>query len=196
MSGSKCKIFLFIVLTSLFSNQAFSQQVSYRDSIPGYTPKANFKPELHYSIGNTFLFVPRLGSLSGITLSSSLSIPISPKWSVDGGIIAGRFYSTLSNYNRENAINGAFNELSLFGSASYHINSHLTLYGIAIKQLTGTSPFNFLPKSSYAIGSTYKIGNSSIGVSVQISKWNNTLSPLPFNDSQGFYSPFEQRPAY
>jgi hypothetical protein len=196
MSGSKCKIFLFIVLIPLFSSQSFSQQVSYRDSIPGYTPKATFKPELHNSIGNTFLFVPRLGTLSGITFSSSLSIPISPKWSVDGGIIAGRFYSTLSDYNRESAINGAFNELSLFGSASYHINSHLTLYGMAIKQLTGTSPFNFLPKSSYAVGSTYKLGNSSIGVSVQISKWNNTLSPLPFNDSPGFYSPFEQRPAY
>src|SRR5450759_3948543 len=101
---------------------------------------------------------------TGFTLSPFLSIPLSPKLSVDGGIIAGLFYPALWNFNPEGAINGAFNELSVFGSASYHINSQLTVYGAAMKQLTGTSSFYFLPKSSYAIGSTYKFGNSSIGV--------------------------------
>ncbi len=194
MFGCKSNISLIIVLASLFSIQAFSQQINYRDSIPRYTPKSNFKPELHYSIGTSFIFIPKLGSVTGVTLSPSLSIPISPKLSVDGGIIAGHFYSTLSDFNREGAINGTFNELSVFGSASYHINSQLTIYGIAIKQLSGTSPLNFLPKSSYSIGSTYKFGNSSIGVTLQMSKWDNIQTPLPFNGSQGFYSPYEQIP--
>ena len=197
MSGCKCNISLIIVLVSLFSIQAFSQQINYRDSLAEYnSQKVNLKPELHYSVGSTFMIVPHLGTVTGFTLSPSLSVPLSPKLSVDGGIIAGRFYSALWNFNPEGAINGAFNELSVFGSASYHINSQLTVYGAGIKQLTGTSPFNFLPKSSYAIGSTYKFGNFSIGVTVQMSKWNDNLSPLPFNGSQGFYSPYEQRPAY
>jgi len=97
------------------------------------------------------------------------------------------------NFNHESAIKGEFNELFIFGSASYHINSQLTLYGAGIKQLTGSSPF-MLPKSSYLIGSTYNFGNFSIGVTLQMSKWNNNLSPFPINGTQGFYSPYEQRP--
>ena len=195
MSGSKCNISLIIVLVSLFSIQAFSQQINYGDSLSGYNSrKAILKPQLHYSLGSTFMFVPHLGTVSGFTLTPVLSIPLSPKLSVDGGIIAGRVYSALGNFNPEGVINGAFNELSVFGSATYHINSQLTVFGTGIKQLTGTSPFNFLPKSSYSIGSTYKFGNSSIGVTLQISKWNDIHAPMPFGGSQGFYSPYEQRP--
>ena len=195
MSGCKCNISLIIVLGSLFSIQAFSQQINYSDSVAAYnSQKVNLKPMLHYSVGSTFMFVPHLGSVTGFTLSPSLSVPISPKLSVDGGIIAGRFYSALSNFNPESSATGAFNELSVYGSASYHINSQLTVYGTGIKQLTGTSPFSFLPKSSYAIGSTYNFGNFSIGVTLQMSKYNDILRPMPFNSSRGFYSPYEQGP--
>jgi hypothetical protein len=190
MSGYKCKIFLLVVLSPLFSMQAFSQQINYGDSIPRYTPKANFKPEFHYSIGSSFMFIPKVGSVTGVTLSSSLSIPISPKLSVDGGIIARHYYSTLPNFNREGSINGTFNEISLFGSAIYHVNPQLSIYGIGIKQLTSTSPYSILPKSSYSIGSNYNFGHFSVGVSVQMSKWNDISTPLPFNGSQGFYSPY------
>jgi hypothetical protein len=197
MTGFKCNISLIIVLVSLFSIQAFSQQINYGDSLAasGFQ-KAILKPRLSYSLGTNFLFVPHVGTVSGFTFSPSISIPLSPKLSVEGGIIAGRFYSTLSNFNPEGAINGSFNELSLFGSTSYHISSQLTIYGIAMKQLTGTSSFYFLPKSSYAIGSTYNFGNSSIGITLQMSKRNDILSPMPFNGSQGFYSPYEQRSAH
>jgi hypothetical protein len=145
-------------------------------------------------IGSNFLVIPHLGSVTAFTLAPSLSIPLSPKLSVDGGIIAGYFYSAPWNSNREGAVYGSFNELSVYGSASYHFNSQLTLYGAGIKQLAGTSPFNSLPKSSYAIGSSYNFGNFSIGLTLQMSKRNDYYSPLPFNSSQGFYSPYEQRP--
>jgi hypothetical protein len=195
MSGCKCNISLIIVLVSLFSIQAFSQQINYSDSLAEYNSHTvNLKPKLYYSVGSTFMIVPHLGTVTGFTLSPFLSIPLSPKLSVDGGIIARRFYSTSYNFNPEGAINGAFNELSIFGSASYHINSQLTVYGSGIKQLTGTTPYSFLPKSSYAIGSTYNFGNFSIGVTMQMSKWNDILSPSSFDGSQGFYSPYEQRP--
>ncbi|MGC1389556.1 MAG: hypothetical protein WA816_00815 [Bacteroidales bacterium] len=193
MSGCKCNISLIIVLVSLFSIQAYSQQINYRDSLAEYnSQKVNLKPKLYYSVGSTFIIVPHLGTVTGFTFSPFLSIPLSPKLSIDGGIIAGRFYSALGNSDPESAINGAFNELSVYGSATYHFNSQLNLYGSGIKQLTGTSPFNYLPKSSYSIGSSYNFGNFSIGVTLQISKWNNDLGPLPF--SQGFYAPYDQRP--
>lgn len=195
MSGWKCNISLIIILVSIFSNQAFSQQINYGDSLnKANSQKVNLKPRLVYSIGSTFMVVPHLGSVTGLTLSPSLSVPLSPKLSVNGGIIAGRFYSNLWNSNSEGAMYGAFNELSVYGSASYHVNSQLTLYGTGIRRLSGTSPFYSPPKSSYTIGSTYNFGSFSIGVALQMSKWNNNFSPLPINSSQGFYSPFEQRP--
>ena len=191
MSWCKCNISLIIVLGSLFPIQAFSQQINYPDSLTEYnSPKVNLKSNLHYVMGSTFIVIPHSGSVIGFTLSPFLSIPLSPKLSVDGGIIAGRFYSALWNYNPEGSMYGAFNELSVYGSAIYHFNSQLTLYGTGIKQITGTSPFYFLPKSSYTIGSTFDFGNFSIGVALKMSKWNNIFSPFPINGSQGFYSPY------
>jgi hypothetical protein len=151
--------------------------------------KEILKPQLHYSLGSTFMIVPHLGSVAGVTISPFLSVPLSPKLTVDGGIIAGR-YSAFGKINNEGGLSGEFNELSVFGSASYHVNSQLTLYGAGIKQLTGTSPF-LLPKSSYVIGSSYNFGSFSLGVTLQMSKWNSNQGPLPF--SQGFY-PYDQRP--
>jgi hypothetical protein len=195
MSGCKCNISLIIVLVSIFSNQAFSQQINFRDSLSEDNPqKVSLKPSLVYSIGSTFMVVPHLGSFTGFTLSPSLTLPLSPKLSVNGGIIAGRLYSTLLNSNPEGARYGAFNELSVYGLASYHVSSQLTLYGAGIKQLAGTSPFYSLPKSSYTIGSNYNFGRFSIGFALQMSKWNNNFSPLPISGSQGFYSPYQQIP--
>jgi hypothetical protein len=195
MSGSKSNIILIIVLVSFISIQAFSQQINYSDNHTEYnSQKVSLNPSLNYSVGSTFMIIPQFGTVTGFTLSPSLSIPLSPRLSVDGGIIAGRFYSALPGINTEAAINGAFNELSVYGSATYHISSQFTVYGIGIKQLTGTSPLYSLPKSSYAIGSTYNFGNFSLGLTLQMSKWNDNLSLLPFNGAQGSYSPFEQRP--
>lgn len=192
MAGYKCKICFIIVLVSLFSIQAFSQHVNYRDSLSLYnSPKVNLKPQLHYSIGSSFIFIPRVGSITGLTISPVISLPLSPRWTVDAGIIAGRYYSSLGK-NNEVGINGEFNDISVFGSASYRVNPQLTLYGAGIKQVTGNSPFNMLPKSSVVFGSNYNFGSFSIGVSVQTSKWDNTIRPLPFNSSQGFYSPYDR----
>jgi hypothetical protein len=197
MHGFKFNISLIIVLVSLFSIQAFPQQINYSDRLTEYnSPKVNLEPKLNYSVGSTFMIVPHLGTFTGFTLSPFLSIPLSPRLSVDGGIIAGRFYSSLLNFNTERPTSGPFNELSVYGSAIYSINPQLTVYGSGIRQLTGNTPFSFLPKSGYAIGSTYNFGSFSIGVTVQVSKWNDMLSPLPFNSSRGFYSPMSRDWAY
>lgn len=191
MSRSRCNISLIIVLVSLISIEAFPQQINYGDSLAGHNVRTiNLKPRLNYSVGSTFLMVPHSGTVTGFTLSPVLSVPLSPKLSVEGGIIAGHYYSSLWNSNPEGAINGVFNELSVFGSASYHFNNQLTVYGAGIKQITGSSPYDFLPKSSYTIGSTYNFGHFSIGVTLQMSKWNDIRSPFPYSGSQGLYSPY------
>lgn len=195
MSGYKYKMSIVIVLISIFSIQAFAQQINYGDSLNNYNySQLKLKPTLNYSIGTTFIAVPHWGGVTGITLTPYLSVPLSPKLSVDGGIIAGRYYSSIAHTGPESAINPVFNEVSLYASAIYHFNSQLTLYGSGFKQLTGTSPYSLLPKSTYTIGSTYNFGSFSIGVALQMSQWNNVFSPFPVNGSQGFYLPYEQIP--
>jgi hypothetical protein len=189
MSECKYKISLIIVLVLLLSSQAFSQQLYSTDSLSINSSPVNFKPAMSYSIGSSFMVIPRVGSVAGFTISPSLSVPLTPKLSVHGGIIAGRYYSNLWNSNPEGSMNGAFNELSVYGSAVYRANPQLTLYGTGMKRLTGTSPFYSLPESSYTIGSNYNFGSFSIGVSVQMSKWDNTYNPFPIYGSPGFYSP-------
>jgi hypothetical protein len=147
-----------------------------------------------YSVGSTFMFIPHHGSVTGFTVSPSLSVPVSPHLSFNGGIIAGRYYSDLRMPGPEGSMNRAFNEISVFGSANYHVNSQLTFYGAGIKRLTAPSPFNTLPTSSYIIGSTYKFGSFSIGVAMQMSQWNNNFNSMPINSHQGFYSPLRQSP--
>ena len=195
MYGTKYSIILTIVLVSLFPVRAYSQQISYEDSLNEYIPrKANLKPELNFQLGSTFNVVPSFGSVTGVTLAPFLSVPVSPKLSVDGGIIAGHYYSALRNFNPENSLNGSFYELSVYGSAVYHFNPRLTLYGTGIKQLSAASPYSLLPKSSYAIGSSYNFGHFSIGLTLHVSEWNNFLSPFPASGSRGFYFPYEQIP--
>jgi hypothetical protein len=191
MTGCKCNICLTIILVSFFSAQAFSQQNNHGDSLKvDNSQKVNLKPRMVYSVGSTFMVVPHLGTVTGFAISPSLSIPLSPKFSVNSGIIAGRQYSSLWNSSTEGVMYGAFNELSVYGSASYHVNPQLTLYGAGIQRLAGTSPFYSLPKSSYTIGSTYNFGSFSIGVALQMSKWNNNFSPFPYNGIQRYYLPY------
>lgn len=186
---------LIIVLTLLLPVQAYSQQVSHSDSLALYDAiNVNRKPVINYSIGSIFMFVPHLGSVTGFTVSPSLSVPLSSKWSVKSGIIAGHYYSTLGNLNTEGVMPGTFNVLSLYGSAIYHVNPKLTLYGIGTKRLTNNFSFYSIPKSSYAIGSIYNFGDFSIGLTLQVSKWNNAFGPEPFNGYNGLNSRYGQGP--
>ena len=145
-----------------------------------------------YSVGSSFMLIPHHGSVTGFTVSPSFSVPVSPHLSFSGGLIAGRYYSDFRKPTLEGSMNGAFNDISVFGSATYLVNSQLTFYGAGIKRLTAPSPFSTLPNSSYTIGSAYKFGSFSIGFSMQMSQWNNSFNSFPINGRQGFYSPFEQ----
>ena len=195
MAGSKFRISLIIALVSMAASEAFSQQAYYRDSITGYNnEKVILKPRIHYSAGSSLTVIPHLGTVTGFTASPFLSIPLSSKLSVNGGLIAGRYFSVLRDITTEGVLSGAYNELSVYGSAAYHVNPQLTVYGIASKQLAGTTPYSFMRGSSYTVGSTMKFGEFSIGFAMQVSKWDDAFSHFPVGNSQGFYSPFIHRP--
>jgi len=179
------------VLVLLLSVRTFAQQVNHSDSLAVYNhEQVNLKPQLHYSLGSTFTVIPHYGTIAGIEFTPFLLVPVTPKLSFEGGIAAGRYYSAVPNLNPEGAKNSSFNELSIWGSASYHVNPQLTIYGAGIKKLVNTSPYNYLPDTRYTIGSTYRFGNFSIGASVEMSKWDNSFNPLPINSSRGFHSPY------
>ncbi|HKK43249.1 MAG TPA: hypothetical protein VJ963_12620 [Bacteroidales bacterium] len=195
MRRRKCSISIIVVLILLVSVPAISQQISYKDSLAeNNTLKENPKPGINYSVGSSFMYIPHYGSVTGLVISPSISVPLSSKWSVSGGIIAERYYSTFGYHSSEGLTCRTFNNITLYGSASYHVSPKLTLYGIGTKRLTNNSPFYPMPKSSYAIGSRYNFGDFSIGLTLHVSKWNDTFSPVPFNSSRGFYSPYGQGP--
>jgi hypothetical protein len=193
MSGCSYKTYFLLVVAAMFSFQAFSQQTDIDTRLTGdKTETILFKPVLHYSAGSSFLFAPHLGSVSSINLATAVSVPLSPKLSVEGGIMASYYYSAPFKTEITGFPYGSFNGLSVYGAAIYQFTPQLTLYGSAINQIAGTSPFYSLPKSSYTIGSAYNFGSFSIGVSFQMSNWDNINSPFPMNGSQGLYSPFGQ----
>jgi hypothetical protein len=195
MSRQK-NIILIAGLIFLLSIRANAQQVSLPDTLVRYNSgKALLKPTLNYAAGTSFMFMPHIGSVTGITLTPQVSVPLSSKLTVDGGIIAGHYYSAFTTPGNDGlakgSFNGTFNTISLYGSATYYLNPRLTLYGSGIRQLAGNSPFNAIPKSSYSIGSAYNFGSFSIGVTVHMTNWNNTPGLIPFNSTRGLYSPFD-----
>ena len=177
MNFRKHSICLIIVLVLLLSSTAFSQNP---DSLSIYNPGAyNLKPRMNYSLGSSVTVFPHIGTITGVTISPFLSVPLSPRLSVDAGFIAGRYYSTIPAFNPEGQTFGTFNQLSVYGSASYRINPQLTIYGSGIKSLVNSSPLNLLPKSSYTLGTSYNFGSFTLGASIHVAKWDNSMLPLP-----------------
>ena len=177
MAMNRFNISLFICLVSLFSVRGFSQQMNTGGRYPlDDSLKVIPKPRLNFTAGSNIVVIPHYGSVSEVTLSSSFSVPLSPKLSFDGGIIASYLYSSPRMYGNESFGYGSFTVLSVYGAARYQMSPQLTLYGTAIKQLAGNSPVYFLPQTSYSIGSSYDFGNVSVGVTFRMSRWERVFS--------------------
>lgn len=185
---------LLILLVSVFSVSSFSQQNNYSDSLPVFiAQKQLLKPIMHYSAATTFITSPGAGSLAGFTVSPSVSLPVTQRLSFHGGVIAGRYYSLFRASDPVGFNPSALYGVSVYGAASYQLTSKLTLFGSGVRRVTN-SPLSLLPKSSYTIGSSLKLGSVSISAAFSMSEWNDNLSPFGFNSSRGFYQGFGQRP--
>ena len=191
MNSSRNISIFIIFLSFLVSGQSFSQEILSPDSLQTFnSSNAKIKPQLHYNIASSFIYIPRYGSVTGLTFSPCLSYPISPKISIEAGLIAGRYYFTLKNLSREAVNNNSFNALSIYGSATYYLNERLSVFGTGIKQLAGSMPLFNSPTSSFTFGSTFNFGNFSIGAAIQRSDWNNYYSPNRYGGNPDYFSSF------
>jgi hypothetical protein len=191
MTGKKGNKVFIVLLVALFSARAFSQQLTPGDSIlPSVSGEALLKARLSYSVGSSYIYIPHMGTVTGFTVAPSVSLPLSPKLRLEGGIIAGRFYPSFRGLSPEGLSGYAFNSVSLYASAIYQVSPQLIIYGSGVKQVSGGYQFTMLPKSSYSLGSRYNFGGFSVGVTVQVSDRINYPGTLPFNSPRGLTSPY------
>jgi len=187
------KLFFFIImfLSFLYTRDAFAQGVEAQDSIDEQSNmQAKTGPQVHYSIGSSFLHIPKHGSITGLTASSFLLFPVTHKLSVEGGIIAGRYFPVLKNFTPELQANNSYNTLSLYGSANYQVNRHLSFYGTGIKQLGVPIPLYNQPSGSYSFGSNLNFGNFTIGAEIRMTDWDDNYFPSPFDSNMRNFSSY------
>lgn len=152
----------------------------------------HLKPHWKLMMGSNFTFSPGFGNATGFFVAPMLNVPLNSRLSLQGGIIASNTYL---NYMRLDDGPGSFksyNDLSIFGSASYLLSENLVVYGTGTKRLTELphAPYPFMPSSanSFTIGTNWRLGkNISIGAS-----FTTTDRYLPFNNLSPF-SPFGPR---
>ncbi len=191
MSIRKLLYCIIAFLCLLNTRNTFAQGIEVFDSIgePSYL-KVKSGPQMRNSVGSSFMFMPKYGSVSGLTASSFLVLPITLKLSVEGGVIAGRYFPVMKNFPSEQGANHFYNTLSFYGSANYQITPRLSLYGTGIKQLGAFIPFNHLPSSSYSFGSNLNFGNFTIGAEIRMTDWDNYYFPSPFGAEMGNFSSY------
>jgi len=183
----KAVLFLFI-LGILLTPVAFCQEPVFVDSLgnPVAEP-ARMKPGLHYSVGSSFSYIPRYGSVTGLNASAFFAYPLTPGFTLEGGLVAGRYYPTLKNFNSESGTAPSFNTLSMYGSARYQVNRRLSVYGTGMKQLAGAIPLYNLPSGSFSFGSTLDFGNFSFGAEIRMTDRNYYYNSTPIGGNRFFF---------
>ncbi len=175
-------------LNFLFSHNNFAQEHVFADSlIKLNTIRLDSKPQIHYSLGSSFTYIPRYGSITGLTVSPYYRHPVSPKFSVEAGLIAGRYFPMMKNSSPESGINSPFNSLSVYGSAIYQLNQRLSIYGIGMKQLNAANPLYIMPSGSFSVGSTLNFGNFTIGAEIRVTDNSYYNSTNPFGGNRDFF---------
>ena len=153
-----------------------------------------FKPRFHLNLGSNYFYMPSFGGNMNMFASPSVSIPLSKRFSVEGGILASTsilpgFTPLEMNHSVRN-----FNSLSIYGSTIYQVTPKLTVYGTGIRQLMNTKlPFPYSPfnQNSFSVGSYLKLGNNiTIGASFKMSDNNYFYSPFPSRNAGIINSPF------
>lgn len=153
-----------------------------------------YKPQYHFNVGSSYSYFPSLGSGMNMFASPSVSIPLSRRVFVEGGIIASSsIIPGLSPFEINHTVRN-FNSLAIYGSTLFQVTPKLTVYGTGIRQLMNTKlPFPYSPmnQNSFSIGSTLKLSNNiSIGASINMSDNYNFYSPFPYRNAGISNSPF------
>jgi hypothetical protein len=176
----KPTVYTFILIFVLTFN-AFSQQDVTLDSTEFSNLPANkTKPNLNYAVGSSFIFIPKFGSATGVNASAFLAYPLTSRLSVQGGLSAGRYFTSFRNDFRETGLNNSFNTLSLYGLASYKVNDNISLYSIGTKQLAGSVPLYNSPGNSISFGSEFTYGNLRFSATIKLAEYSHYVQLVPW----------------
>jgi len=148
---------------------------------------------LHFGLetGTAALFSPGSGPASMFYVAPTVSLPVTGRLSLHGGVLASTGFSLYRGSDLSLPVPPTVTSLSFFTAASYRVDERLTVYGSGMKRVlsldrTGelTAPLSY---ETYSIGASYRIGrNVTIGATVVISDHN---SSYPFASSNPFLYP-------
>jgi hypothetical protein len=141
-----------------------------------------YKPQYHFNLGSSYSYFPSLGGGMNMFASPSVSVPLSKRIFVEGGIIASTsILPGFSPFEINQSVKN-FNSLAIYGSTLYQVTPKLTIYGTGIKQLMNTKlpfPNSSMNPNSFSIGSYLRLGNNiTIGASINMSDNYNFDSPF------------------
>ena len=153
-----------------------------------------FKPKFHLILGSNYLYMPSFGGNMNMFASPSVTIPLSKRFSFEGGIMASTsILQGFTPFEMNHSVRN-FNSLSIYGSTIYQVTPKLTVYGTGIRQLMNTKlpyPYSSLNQNSFSVGSYLKLGNNiTIGASFNMSDNYNFFSPFPSGNTGIVNSPF------
>jgi hypothetical protein len=180
--------FLFILLlipflaTAQVKENVLSPEM-YHNETPG-----RFTPMFHINTGSNFMFMPGFGNGMNFYVNPSVTMPVTKKLFVEGGIVAsssmmpGRFPFQPENGNRN------FNNLTIYGSTMYQLSPRLMIYGSGVKSIVSRElpmPDFYRPGNSFTLGSSFKLSsNITIGAAVHVSDYNYFYNP--FRSAEGY----------
>ena len=168
-------------------NLPASEYLNAENDLEGIDSPHRLKPHWNLMLGSNFNFSKSFGSSTGIFLAPMLTLPLNNRLSLRGGIVASHTYLYGMGMPDEFVSFNSFNDLSVFGTASYMLSENFEVYGTATKRLTelplipypsmlSTSP------NSFTIGTNWRIGNNiSVGAS-----FTKTDRYFPFYNSSPF----------
>ncbi|HDS07200.1 MAG TPA: hypothetical protein ENO05_06190 [Bacteroides sp.] len=149
------------------------------------------------SLGTSYIFMQGAGSALMLHAAPVLTLPVTDRWSLHGGVMAEHTVGLGPFAGDENYQQPVFSSLALYAAASYRMNERLVLHGTGYKQLlrAPVTPFTpFTPPDHFSLGATYKLGDHfTIGASVHMERGSSDLftpggrlaAPYP----GGFFAP-------
>lgn len=153
-----------------------------------------YKPDYHFYLGGNYSYFPSTGNLMSLFATHSVFIPLSKRFSAEGGIIASNSMVPVYFTGELNRTFKNYSTLAIYGSTIYQLTPNLTLYSTGTKQLFNTSgfyPLNVFPRNSFTFGTSYKIGKGfTVGTSIHISEGYGYGIPGPRNDRSILYPSF------
>ncbi len=146
------------------------------------------------SLGTSYIFMQGAGSALMLHAAPVLTLPVTDRWSLHGGVMAAHTVGPGPFAGQENYRQPVFSSLALFAAASYRMNERLVLHGTGYKQLLRAPVTPFTPPDHFSLGATYKLGDHiTIGASVHMQQgsgdWFTPGGRLSAPYPGGFFAP-------